>query len=292
MIIRNTLTLKIALMALAVSLSTPVIAVDFDAGVFEFQQKMADKGDAQAQYRLGVLFETGKGTKTSYDEALAWFKKSAAQNYRPVELRITYLDIKKTGYKKSKHGSWLKELQSEAESSGELMMLLASMHEKGFIVKKDLTKTESLLKKAIFKNAPGAESELERIEVLLEREKAKKSEQKKKQQAEQQRKQKAEQARKAKEKQAQEAKAKQDAIAKQQSQTSQQKKQLEAEKRRIAEEKRKLEQQRRALAEQQAKQQAKQSKAAAAKQESKKSDTGFDTDPCKGPKARFMTMCK
>ena len=286
--LRNTLTFKIALMALAVSISTPVIAVDFDAGVFEFQQKMANKGDAQAQYRLGVLFETGKGTKTSYDEALAWYKKSAAQNYKPAEIRITYMDIKKTGYKKSKHATWLKELQTEAKNSGELMMLLASMYEKGFIVKKDLNKTEGLLKKATFKNIPGAESELERIEVLLERENAKAAEKKKTQQAEQARKQKAEQARKAKEKQAQEAKAKQDAMTRQQSQSEQQKKKLESEKRRIAEEKRKLEQQRRALAEQQAKQK----KAAATKQESKKSDTGFDTDPCKGPKARFMTMCK
>ena len=286
--LRNTLTLKIALMALAVSISTPVIAIDFDAGVFEFQQKMANKGDAQAQYRLGVLFETGKGTKTSYDEALAWYKKSAGQNYKPAEIRITYMDIKKTGYKKSKHAAWLKELQTEAKSSGELMMLLASMHENGFIVKKDLNKTENLLKKATFKNIPGSESELERIEVLIERENARAAEKKKTQQAEQARKQKAEQARKAQEKQAQEAKAKQDALSRQQSQTDQQKKKLQTEKRRIAEEKRKLEQQRRALAEQQAKQ----SKAAAAKQEPKKSDTGFDTDPCKGPKARFMTMCK
>ena len=285
--LRNTLTFKIALMALAISISTPAIAIDFDAGVFEFQQKMANKGDAQAQYRLGVLFETGKGTKTSYDEALTWYKKSAKQNYNPAKIRITYLDIKKTGYKKAKHGSWLKELKTEAQTSGELMMLLASMHEKGFIVKKDLKKTKDLLKKATFKNAPGAESELERIEALLDRQNARATEQKKKQQADQERKQKADQARKAKEKQAQAAKAKQDAIAQQQSQTEQQKKKLEAEKRRIAKEKRKLEQQRRALA----KQQAKQSKAANKKQ-NKKESHGFDTDPCKGPKARFMTMCK
>ena len=285
--LRNTLTFKIALMALAISLTTPVIAVDFDTGVFEFQQKMANKGDAQAQYRLGVLYETGKGTKTSYEEALAWYTKSAAQKYKPAEIRITYLDIKKTGYNKSKHGAWLKELQTAAKDSGEMMMLLASMHETGFIVNKDLNKSQDLLKKAVFKNIPGAEAELERIEVLADRENSRQAEEKKKQQAEQERKRKADEARKAKEKQAQEAKARQDALARQQSQTDQQRKKLEAEKRRIEEEKRKLEQQRRALAEKQAKQ----SKAAAAKPKSDTQD-GFDTDPCKGPKARFMTMCK
>ena len=284
--LRNTLTFKIALMALAVSLSTPVIAVDFDTGVFEFQQKMASKGDAQAQYRLGVLYETGKGTKTSYEEALSWYTKSAAQKYKPAEIRITYLDIKKTGYNKSKHAGWLKELQTAAKDSGEMMMLLASMHETGFIVKKDLNKSQDLLKKAVFKNIPGAEAELERIEVLADRENTRQAEEKKKQQAEQERKRKADEARKAKEKQAQEAKARQDAIARQQSQTDQQRKKLEAEQRRIAEEKRRLEEQKRKLAEEQkAKKQATQ---AAQKDESE----GFDTDPCKGPKARFMTMCK
>ena len=272
-------------MSLAVSLGSPALAVDFDSGVFEFQQKMATKGDAQAQYRLGVLYETGKGTKASYDEALAWYKKSASQNYKPAELRITYLDIKKSGYNKTKHAAWLKDLQAEANNSGEMMMLLASMHESGFIVDRNLNTAQDLLKKATFKNIPGSEAELERIEALV----AKEAEQNKLQQAEQDRKRKAEEAKKAEEARIAKEKKAQEALSRQQSQSELQKKKLEEEKRRIAEEKRKLEEQRRALAEQQAKQQAKQT---AAPKETKDEDTGFDTDPCKGPKARFMTMCK
>lgn len=270
-------TFKIAFIALALAISAPALSVDFDSGVFEFQQKMANKGDAQAQYRLGVLYETGKGTKTSYDDALAWFKKAAAQNYTPAKIRITYLDIKKTGYDKGKHGAWLNELQAEAKNSGELMMLLASMHETGFIVDKDLNKAQDYLKKATSKNTPGSEAELERIEVLAQKEDAaaKAAEEKKRQQAALEQKRKAEAARQA------QLQKEQDAQAKQQADMQQRKQQLEAEKRRIAEEKRKLQEQKRKLAEQQA---AKSSKAAPQEEN--------DTDPCSGPKARFMTMCK
>ncbi|MDH5765274.1 MAG: sel1 repeat family protein [Gammaproteobacteria bacterium] len=273
----NKLNFKIAFIALTLGLSLPVMGVNFDSGVFEFQSKMANKGDAQAQYRLGVLYETGKGTKASDAEALAWYQKAAKQNYTPAKLRITYLDIKKTGYDKGKHGAWLKELQTEAKQSGELMMLVASMHETGFILPKDLEQAHNQLKKAVSKNTPGSESELERIEALMLKEEAasKAAEEKKRQQAALAKKRQAEEAALAQQRQAQQSQAKQ------QADLAKRKQQLEAEKKRIAAEKHKLEEQKRKLAEQQNK-----SKAASA------APVDDSSDPCKGPKARFMTMCK
>ena len=47
------------------------------AGIFKQQ---AEKGDAAAQYNLGLCYHTGFGVKKDLNKALMWYKKSAAQN--------------------------------------------------------------------------------------------------------------------------------------------------------------------------------------------------------------------
>ncbi|NQU53236.1 MAG: sel1 repeat family protein [Bacteroidetes bacterium] len=37
----------------------------------------AEQGNAEAQYRLAVLFQRGKGVTKDKDQALYWYKKSA-----------------------------------------------------------------------------------------------------------------------------------------------------------------------------------------------------------------------
>ncbi|HED35462.1 MAG TPA: hypothetical protein ENJ08_14800 [Gammaproteobacteria bacterium] len=143
-------------------------AYDFSAGVFEFQQKMAKKGDAQAQYKLAFMYENGQGTEKDLNKATGWYKKAAKKRFPAAKMRLTYIDTLKNGFKPEKHGPWLAKLKQDAGANdGESLFLLASMHRDGYIVKKDLKRSSSLFKRAIKKDVPGAEAEYEAVQAIL-----------------------------------------------------------------------------------------------------------------------------
>jgi len=57
--------------------------------------KLAERGDPQAQFDLGVMFHNGMGFDTDYEKAVNWFCEAASQNHAQAE---NYLGaIYKTG---------------------------------------------------------------------------------------------------------------------------------------------------------------------------------------------------
>ncbi len=149
-----------------------LMALDFSGKVFEFQKRMANKGNPVAQYKLGGMYEAGMGTERSYDDALTWYKKSAAQKYKPALRRITYIDILKNGYKKKQHEKWLHAVQQDVrQGDGEAMLLLGVMHKKSIGVERNYNKAEKYLKLAAAKNVAGSEDELESVRYLINEEK-------------------------------------------------------------------------------------------------------------------------
>ena len=268
-------------------------AYNFSSGVFEFQQKLAKKGDPQAQYKLANMYENGQGVKVDLKTAVEWYKKSAAQNYPAAKMRLTYVDIKTNGYQKAKHEAWLKKLQSDAANNdGESLFLLATMHKTGSVVKKDLSKSASLFKRATNKNIPGAEAEYEAVNALLYAEKAKtrKANQQKKAQAEIAKKEKAKQEKLALEKKRAAEKRKKSLAAQQanrdrsnaEKKRKAREKEIAAQRKRSEETNRKKEQQRATQAEKKSD-----------KNEAKEEEAPLvDKSICKGKKARFLTTCR
>ena len=51
----------------------------------------AQKGDAKAQFRLGVLYANGKGVHKDYKQAIRWWGKSANNNYRAAQYNLGIL---------------------------------------------------------------------------------------------------------------------------------------------------------------------------------------------------------
>lgn len=272
----------------------PAYAYDFSAGVFQFQQKLATKGDPQAQYKLGFMYENGQGVKTDLDQALKWYKKSAAQNYAPAKMRITYVDIRKNGYQSAKHSSWLKKLKKDAEANdGESLLLLGSLYKTGFILKKDYKKAANLFKRAVNKNIPGAETELEATNAAL---------------VAQQNRQRAKEMRERKKKQDAEKRKKEELISKKQSEAERKRQQaiqraereriaaekarlaLENERLRLLEQKRRLEEKQQALRLKQTQKEQESTPDSATEQKEKPKN--FDKSICKGKKARFLTICR
>jgi len=54
---------------------------------FSWYLKAAEQGLAKAQYNLANCFETGYGVATDNDQALSWYRKAAAQGYAPAQYR-------------------------------------------------------------------------------------------------------------------------------------------------------------------------------------------------------------
>ncbi len=49
---------------------------------FGYYLTSAKKGNPETQYKIGNCYETGQGTAKNMTEAVAWYKKSAAQGYQ------------------------------------------------------------------------------------------------------------------------------------------------------------------------------------------------------------------
>lgn len=128
---------------------------------------MAKRGNAESQFKLGLMYETGSGVRPSQTLAISWYKKAQRQNHKPASNRLTYLDIKKSGFNES-HNKWLKELEKDARfHEGEALFLLGQMYSEGTGVNKSLTRALKLLHKAASVNIPGSEAEIARIEHEL-----------------------------------------------------------------------------------------------------------------------------
>jgi len=48
--------------------------------------KLAEKGDAVAQYEFALMCERGEGIPQNHGEAVRWFRLSASQDYAPAQL--------------------------------------------------------------------------------------------------------------------------------------------------------------------------------------------------------------
>lgn len=60
----------------------------------------AERGNAEAQYRLGVMYEFGRGVAADKAQAMAWFRKAVAQGNASAQLELTpiLLGTGKTGF--------------------------------------------------------------------------------------------------------------------------------------------------------------------------------------------------
>lgn len=160
-------------------------AFESSVSVYRFQQKLANKGNPDAQYKLGMMYETGNGVEINPVKARTWYNKSAYQNFKPAKNRLIYLDIKQNGLKEN-HNFWIKSLRHDAVyGDGEALFLLGQMYSKGIGVNRDLEKALRILQKAAASNIPGSELELAQTERTYEQEKKKQTRLRNKQRQEQ-----------------------------------------------------------------------------------------------------------
>lgn len=292
----------IGLLGFGFAAPTTLLASDYDTGIFEFQQKLAKGGNPQAQYQLATMYESGRGVAKDTNKAHEWYKKSAANNYKPAKHRLIYLEVKTSGFKDS-HKAWINQLVADAKKGdGEAMFILGNLYEKGTGVKTSLKRAQGYYKSSATIGNVDAENRLYDVEQKINQQrqqssKAAKQDNQKQKQAEQKNKEAAarakqdnvqkQQADAARKQKAARDKARAEETRKARYKAEQERKKLEAERLKLAEERRKLAAQKQALAKEKA---AKQKAAAAQKAEAEPEH--FESELCTGKAARFRTQCK
>ncbi|MES1927019.1 SH3 domain-containing protein [Salinisphaera sp. T31B1] len=133
-------------MMLAVSLSALSCVViaqerpsDSEASqVLENARPLAEQGNANAQYNMGVLYDEGYGVEQNYDTARSWYEKAAAQNYAKAEhnLGIMYQAGHGVSADPDQAAQWFKRAAEHGEPAAQNN--LAVMYVRGQGVPQDL----------------------------------------------------------------------------------------------------------------------------------------------------------
>ena len=260
-------------------------------GLFDFQMKLAKKGNAEAEFKVGEMYETGFGVKEDKAEATKWITKAANQGHETAGFKLLYWDLEKNGVNAGNKEKF-ESLKAKAKAGDpQAQYYLGKMHAHGVGMKRNSNKALSWLNKAAFVGVLEAEREATLVRENQQRwalEQQRKDEKKRaelKAKQEKERLAKQEEQRKLQSKKQAEAKARADEISKQNAAAQSKAEQQAAEKA----QKDKL------LAQQQAAKQREAEKQALIKKreaEQKERKTQFESDPCSGKSARFLSTCK
>lgn len=267
-------------------------------GLFDFQMKLAKGGSAEAQYKVGEMYETGFGVKEDQTEAMNWIQKSANQGHETAGFKLLYWDVQKNGLK-GENKADVDVLKKKANAgNAQAQYYVGKMNAYGVGMKKNPDKAIKWFNKAALVGVLEAEREMSilredqqvQAQANQARQKKKKAELKAKQERAKQAK--LEQQRKLKTQKDAEAKAHADKTAKQKKAKADAKAKSDAKAKadRDKSYQAKVATKREAEARQRkANEQARLKKQAAKDKERK---TEFESDPCSGKSARFLSTCR
>jgi TPR repeat protein len=102
--------IKVGLVAIVpfLGLAAPVVAGPFEDGLaahkrgdyattLRLWRPLADQGDAQAQFNLGVIYAKGQGVPQDYVEAMNWYRKAADQANAQAQFNLGVIYAKGQG---------------------------------------------------------------------------------------------------------------------------------------------------------------------------------------------------
>jgi hypothetical protein len=260
--------------------------------LFDFQMKLAQKGNAEAQFKVGEMYESGTGVKQDMAEATNWITKAASQNHETANFKLLYWDVEKNGVTDGNKAK-VEDLKAKAKSgNGQAQYYVGKMYANGVGMKKNTDKAINWLNKAALVGVLQAEPEIVKLredkqrQALAKRRAEEKKRAQLKAQQEKEKQAKLEEQRKLQAKKQAEAKARAEEKAKKSKAEADARakvQQAEAEKQRLLAQKeaeeRQREAQKRALI-----------KKREAEEKSRKAQ--FESDPCSGKSARFLSTCK
>ncbi|MGE3807714.1 MAG: tetratricopeptide repeat protein [Gemmataceae bacterium] len=152
------------------------LASDFGRGVprdpaeaAKWYRKAADQGNAEAQNSLGSMYQHGQGVPVDYDNALSWYQKAAAQGHAEATANIGALYDFGLGVAKDERKA-VDHYQAAAEKGSVTAMLnLGVSYWRGEGVQKDLVQAYKWLDLGRFYTQTSPNQQLKwRIRGVLE----------------------------------------------------------------------------------------------------------------------------
>ena len=299
--LRVSLAKKLGLFVLSCILILCSLSAQAD-GLFDFQMKLAKKGNAGAEFKVGEMYETGFGVKKDQKQAEIWINKAAAQGHETAGFKLLYWDIKKNGLKGENKKEFADLRTKAGDGNSQAMYYVGMMYAYGVGVKKNYDKSLDWLNKATFIGSLEAEREAVVVREMKQKSLSNSREAEKKRKAKEIAKQEETKKLEAQRKVEKEKQLKVDADKKKkealnkekeleaQKQSAQQKK-LEDKKNKEAEAKKQAEAKKKAEAKAKKKEQDLLKKQAELKKKKAK-EAKFESDPCKGKSARFLSNCR
>lgn len=128
---------------------------DFAAASKELRP-LADRGDAEAQFRVGLMYEFGKGFSVDMPRAIAWLGKSAAQGHVAAQLELGVIYANGEGVPKdsTKAVAWFRKAAMQGNATGQYNLGL--MYAKGSGVGLDIAQAIAWFRKAAEQGDTGA----------------------------------------------------------------------------------------------------------------------------------------
>jgi len=136
-----------------------IVKGDYAAAVRELRP-LAERGDAEAQYRLGRMYEFGKGVALDMVQALVWLRKSAAQGNASAQLELGVMYAMGEGVKQDDKLAveWFQKAAAQGNPTAQYN--LALMYAKGKGVPNDNARAIALFRQAADQGYAGAQFKL------------------------------------------------------------------------------------------------------------------------------------
>jgi uncharacterized protein len=121
---------------------------------------LADRGNSEAQYRVGMMYEFGKGYPADKKQAMAWYRKSAAQGNASAELVLGVIYATGDGVPQddAQAVGWLQKAAAHGDPTAQYN--LALMYAKGRGVKEDDAQAIAWFRKSADQGYLGAQFKL------------------------------------------------------------------------------------------------------------------------------------
>ena len=116
---------------------------------FKVWKKLAEKGDAERQATIAVLYHAGQGVKQNYQKAFYWYKKAAEQGHSAAQANLGVMYAKGTGTKQDyvQSYAWYSVAAKAVEGKKVGNELWGLEKVKSQLSQKELSKAQSLSQK-------------------------------------------------------------------------------------------------------------------------------------------------
>lgn len=109
-----------------------MMGTDVKGDSFSATHELARKGNAEAQYQLGVIYERGEGQEQNFYKAVRWHRKAAKQGHAKAQAHLGELLATGQGVGEVNYVEAIKWMQMAADQGqGMAQLFLATIYSEG-----------------------------------------------------------------------------------------------------------------------------------------------------------------